>query len=180
MSLLTNFQSVQDKIDKANDIAESLWDTSYFRGYNENQWRFRYYAVDKGSGTYQPQLSDVIDKTFSTYSYPADGYTSKFNRGDKYIGYVECYVYCLTAADLSITATNDDYGVIYLNDILQFRINTVGSVTGTVRFQKGWNHFQYIFYEYSGDDYAYINKTLHTQSFISEMYAYGEEVPRNG
>lgn len=178
MSLYTQWQEITNKIVDANEICESMWDETYFVGYQPNKWRFRWYSVDKGSGTYQPQLSDITNKTFNTYGYLADGYTSKFNRGDKYIGYVDCMVHCTQDTNLSITATNDDYGVIFLDDVLQFRINTVGSVTGTVKFKKGWNHLQYIFYEYGGDDYAYINKALHSQSFIDEMYAYGEEKSR--
>lgn len=180
MSLLTNFQSVQNKIVQANNIAESLWDTSRFIGHNENQWRFTKYNGNKGSSTYQPTLADVTGKTPNNTYFKNDGYSGNFNVGDYYTGLVECWVHCLAATNLSVTGTNDDYGAIYLNDTLQFRINTVGSVTGTVKFVKGWNHFQYVFYEHTGNDCAYINKTLHTQSFIDKMYAYGEKVIYNG
>lgn len=176
MSLLTNFQIVETKMDTANSIATSIWDPSRFVGYRENQWRFTRYDGSKGSATYQPVLADVTGKTPSATYYKNDGYSGDFNVGEYYTGLVECWVHCTEATVLSVTGTNDDYGVIYLNDILQFRINTVGSGTGNVSFRKGWNHFQYVFYEHTGGDYAYINKTLHTLSFIDKMYAYGEVV----
>ena len=174
MSLLTDFKEIEDKISKANAWAKRLFEVPKFMGHNENQWRLNRYNGSKGSDTYAPTLDDVVGRTPNNIYYYEDGYTSNFNVGDNYVGLVECWVHCTEDRDLVITANNDDYGAIYLDDALQFRNDRVGAGSGTVSFKKGWNHFQYVFYEHNGGDRAYINVALHTQDFIDFMYAYGE------
>ena len=180
MSLLSDFNVKKNLIEKANQICGTLWEPVRFDTDIPNKWKFSFRSANNND-TYQPVLSDVTDYPMTFYNYYDDGYTNKFNKGDHYIGVAECWIHCTSNTDLSVSASNDDYGVIYLNDELQFRINKVGGwETGTIHFKQGWNHLQYIFNEATGEDYAYINKTLHTQSFIDEMYAEGKEVDRRG
>lgn len=172
MSLLTQFNEVKSKIENANYICDSMWGSTRYKGYNENYWRLLRFNGSTYSATYTPTLNDFVGLEADSATYYADGYTSQFNVGNNYLGMVECYVHCTEAASLSVIAKNDDYGAIYINGVLQFNISVCGqNKTGTLNFKPGWNYIQYIFNEVNGDDYAYINTSLHTQSFIDKMYA---------
>lgn len=174
MSLLTDFKEVRSKILRANSLAELIFDTERFIGYNPNQYRLNRYNDRKDSGAYEVTLDDILDRTPDNVYYYNDGNKAAFNIGDYYIGCVECWVHCTENRDLTVTATNDDYGALYLNYELQFDNYKTGSSEGVLHFKKGWNHFQHVFYEHSGGDSAYINVSLSTQDFVDYMYAYVE------
>lgn len=103
-------------------------------------------------------------------------------------GYKDAYIYCNMDYDLSVKAISDDggrvliqYGMDNCKDILEdggtiaTSLITITSCSWTneftIPFKQGLNHLILIYQEGTGDDYAYLNTQLSSQSFVDWMYA---------
>lgn len=168
MSLLTQFQSKQNKISIANVWCDFILNHKIAME-NQNCWQCRYYNITSSSA---PTLSTIAGLTPTKTMIKADfnSYTN-WGWGDSYVGYMQCYVKCSRDYSLSTTFYTDDAGRIYCNNVSLATSASCRNTSVTIPFKEGWNKVIIMFQEGSGEDGAALLTKLSTQSFVECMYA---------
>ena len=128
-----------------------------------NKWTMKHYSnvTLASSGTY-PLLSDIEGLTPTSETIIEDTNNLLSERiADFYIRHYKTKVYCSVAKTVTLKLQSDDTITCYINNTIAFKYtnwNAFGDVT--MKFNKGWNTLELLYYEHTGGEIIIFNDKI--------------------
>ena len=128
-----------------------------------NKWIMKHYSnITLANADTYPLLSDIEGLTPTSETIIEDTHNFVSERiADFYIRHYKTKVYCNVAKTVTLKLQSDDTTTCYINNTIAFKYknyNAFGDVT--MKFNKGWNTLELLYYEHAGADIMIFNDKI--------------------
>lgn len=133
------------------ELGSKIGKTEFDSAVGLNRWLARKYDINIGSAGAIPSFSHIKGKQPNEVVDYDDNSVIKAFTGDYYIGHYFTNVYMKVAKTVTLTVTNDDGAVIYMNGAKMYESTTrTTGLSVALPFRAGWNTVEILHYEHSG------------------------------